>query len=168
MDRGFNVPVGTPVYRLLTACYLEDDTVHGEDEEVAYLGVPNEWMEPLNEPAREKMQEYLTHLDQCAERAANAKGRPYTGRLTDIGDVLAQALSDARGTATRENTLAVKSDMVMPVHAGSIPLRGDLATPEQRKRRGRPPKVLASKAPEPQGKIAPRPLSVIDPSAISS
>ena len=90
------LPDTTPVYRLLKDHYMEDDTMHPEDEVIAFTGTPTEWMEPLNDPARNVMRTYIQFLDKCAEDAAIKAGRPFSGRITDLGDQIAQAMNDAR------------------------------------------------------------------------
>lgn len=137
-----HLPPGTPVYRLLKDCFMEDDTLHPEDEEIAYVGTPNEWMEPLNEPARVKMTAYLEYLDDC-QRAVDAKaGREFTGRLTDLGDILARVRGDTKAEVEQEARKAV----VMPARTGPIPSRGDTKMGQAAKKANSG--ILATKAPK--------------------
>jgi hypothetical protein len=146
------LPDTTPVYRLLKDHYMEDDVLHPEDEVIAFTGTPTEWMEPLNDPARNVMRTYLTFLDKCAQEAAEKQGRPFTGRITDLGDQIAQAMNDAR-TADAEGKLNV----VLPERR-DVPQRPDLIPVGQR-RKG-PGKLLASKSAPVGGKPTPKPVSV--------
>lgn len=125
----------TPRYRLLAACYLEDDTLHLEGEEIFYLGTPNEEMEPLNALAREKSTAYLEGLEDAARAVAAARNVPYLGRTALMEQALEHAHKQARGP------------IVLPASRGEIPIRPDLATPAQRAARElrSPRKVLGSK-----------------------
>lgn len=135
----------TPRYRLLSACYLEDDTLHVEGEEIWYVGIPNEEMEPLNELARNRSREYIESLDDAARAVAAARNRPFNGRMTDHA-AIDQSIDDARRAA--------REVVVLPVSREDVPIRPDLATPAQKAQRDatRPKRVLGSKAPGPKGK----------------
>lgn len=153
------LPGDTPVYRLLKACYMEDDTLHAEDEVIAFTGIPNEFMEPLNEPARVNMGVYLDYLDKCGREAAEKAGRVYTGRITELSDQIEIAMQDARRAAAAGQA-SVPLSVAMPSKQ-DIPLRPDLATAAQRnQRKAKPSRLLATKVPEPQGKPTPRPIHV--------
>ncbi len=145
-----DLPDDTPIYELLKDWYAEDDTLHPEGEHVAYTGTPNEFMEPLNEPARLKMREYIDFLDECGRKAAEKFGRQYNGRITDLGDQIATAMGDARAVAQHMPTAMPKKR--------DIPQRPDLATPAQR--RVKPSKLLASKPLPPEGPRQAIPISV--------
>lgn len=145
-----DLPEDTPIYELLKDCYMEDDTLHPEGEQIAYTGTPNEFMEPLNEAARLKMRTYLDYLDDCGRKAAEKFGRVYTGRITDLGDQIAQAMGDARAEAQ-------SMPIAMPKKR-DIPQRPDLATPAQRKLK--PSKLLASRPVPPEGPRQAVPISV--------
>lgn len=127
-----HLPPGTPVYRLLKEWFGPDDTMHWEDEEIAYTGTPNEWMEPLNEPAREQMEIYLKHLDDCGRAVARKYGREYQGRMSDLGDIVAQAAQDAR--EDRQAADLGKKPRVMPARKGPVPVRGDTVQAQASKR----------------------------------
>lgn len=133
----------TPRYRLLSPCYLEDDTLHVEGEEIWYTGIPNEEMEPLNELARQRSREYIDSLDDAARAVAAAKNRPFTGRLTDHA-AIDQMIDDSRAEQ--------RARTVLPVSRDDVPIRPDLATPAQKAKRDadRPKRVLGSKAPAPR------------------
>lgn len=127
-----------PLYRLLAPCYLEDDTLHGEGEEIIYLGIPNEEMEPLNDPAREASTAYLEHLDDAARAVSAARNMPFMGRAALLDQAIEHAQKELQ-----------KQPMVLPAYRGEAPVRPDLATPAQRLQRemrdGK--KVLGSKPP---------------------
>jgi hypothetical protein len=122
MDQYFpGVSQNTPVYQLLAPAYLDDDTYHVEGETIAYEGEPNEHMAPLNEPARIRMRTMLDHLEQCAREKAEFVGRKYTGRLTDLGDLIAEASRDAKSLAQREQAEAIKRAMPLPMTGPPAP-----------------------------------------------
>lgn len=151
----------TPRYRLLAPCYLEDDTLHGEGEEIWYEGTPNEEMEPLNDLARERSQQYIEMLDDAARAVAAAKNRPFTGRLTDHA-AIDQMIDDSRAEQ--------RAKMVLPASRDDVPIRPDLATPRQKAARDatRPKRLLGSKPAAPK---AAKPAHIVvgpqihDPSA---
>lgn len=134
---------------------MEDDVLHPEDEVIAYVGVPNEYMEPLNDPARNNMRIFLEYLDKCAREAADKAGRSFTGRATDLGDQIAQSMSDARAT-NGENQ---KLQFTMPSRQ-NVPLRPDLIPPAQRKAKPNPKLLAAKSAPVVSGKPQPRPIHI--------
>lgn len=51
-----------PRYRLILPFYVDDQYI-AEGVEIEFGGVPNEGMEPLNEPARTRMTDYLGTLE---------------------------------------------------------------------------------------------------------
>ena len=94
-------PQDKPVYQLLADCFLDDDTLHREGEQIIYPGTPNENMAPLNKVAEERMAAYQAHLDECAAEKAALMGRPFRGRLADWQDTVAQVREDAAVLAKR-------------------------------------------------------------------
>jgi hypothetical protein len=156
-----------PRYRMIEPFYA-DDILWPVGAELDYDGWPNEYMEPLNEPARAKMRIILQGISkkplaehiEAAHRQLNQRNRQAAEPLTEA---LIHALS--RLGVGGPALAAATADMPVPIEAAapeppmpempkadkSIPIRGDLALPGQRKR-GRPRKVLASKLPEETGK----------------
>lgn len=111
-----------PMYRVLNPVFFDDQLWPAD----AILTLspdawPNEQMEPLNEAARLRMQEYLPHTVK--------KG-------------LADQVHDAMVNRPRE-------PMVMPRKDTDVPLMGSSTQPGQ-KRRGRPPKIMEAKMPDPK------------------
>lgn len=96
------IPADKPVYQLLADCFLDDDTLHREGEQIIYPGTPNEHMAPLNEAAKQRMVAYQSHLDDCAREKAELMGRPFRGRLGDWQDTVAQVRADAEVLAKRQ------------------------------------------------------------------
>lgn len=88
------LPQDKPVYQLLTACFLDDDTLHQEGEIIIYPGTPNEHMAPLNDMARQRMTAYQSHLDDCAREKAELAGRRFTGRAQGWQDEVSQVRAD--------------------------------------------------------------------------
>lgn len=97
-----NFPQDKPIYQLNADCFLDDDTIHREGEQIIYPGVPNEQMVPLNDLARERMRAYLQELDEGARLKAEMMGRRFTGRPTDWQDQVAQTRADAEALKKRE------------------------------------------------------------------
>ena len=110
-----NISQDTPIYQLLAPAFLDNDTWYPEGMEIAYEGPPNEHMAPMNEAARVRMQAMLDHLDECAREQAQLVGRPYKGRLTDLGELIAQASQDAKVLQQREQAEVVKRAMPQPL-----------------------------------------------------
>ena len=148
-----DIPAGTPIYQLLTKCYLEDDTLHPEGEEIAYLGTPNEWMAPLNEPARIKVQELVQRLDDAAREKAERLGRGYSGRPRDVHDQIAEVRGDVKRKLP-------EVQIVTPMRQRDIPQRPDLVPLAQRKAKQTP--LLAAKSADAPSKPQPRPISLHD------
>lgn len=147
-----------PRYRLNENCYLEDDTLHFEGEEIEYLNQPNMSMVPLNEPAKRKLEEYIEALTRGAREDAERRGRPFTGLITDKGTLIAQAMQDARRAPE-------KVVIAMPEIKGDVPAMPH--TPEAqsiKRRRGRPPKeraVVSAKAPPAPTPNGPKPAPIL-------
>lgn len=118
----------TPVYQLLCNHFLDDDTLHYEGEQIAYDGEPSEHMAPLNKAAEIRMRAMLDRLDAAAREKAELVGRPYRGRLTDLGDLIAQATTDQKvlqERATQETirrAMPVVPDKPAPVRPDMEPL----------------------------------------------
>lgn len=131
-------PGQQPLYRLLSPCYLEDDTLHAEGEEIIYLGTPNEEMEPLNAAAVERSTAFIERLDDAAAVVAASRDMPFLGRQA----LMEQAMEHARNMAKDHG-----KNLVLPAYRGEAPERPDLATPAQRiareQRQGK--KVLGTK-----------------------
>ena len=136
-----------PKYRLNSSCFLEDDTLHVEGEEIEYLNSPNMEMVPINDAARKRMQEYIDLLTDIAREQAELRGQPFRGLITDKGVMIAQARQDAVRSAQNVSVIS------MPADKGEVPqMPQHEAAQAQARRRGRPPKsaaVVSSKAPEP-------------------
>lgn len=79
-----------PAYRILDVAgfFGDDDTLHAENDEIYFDGEPAVEMEPLNEPARIKMNAMLEHLDDAGRKAAEKAGRPYVGRPRTLDGAL--------------------------------------------------------------------------------
>ena len=105
------IPQTVPVYKLLVDHFLDDDTLHYADETIAYEGMPSEHMAPLNEAAEVRMRAMLDALDDEARRKAEMVGRPYRGRLTDLGAIIEQATRDEKVLAERAQTEIVRRAM---------------------------------------------------------
>lgn len=73
-------------YRVINPVgFFVDDTLYTTDErgnpaELYYDGEPNEGLEPINELARKRMNDFLEKLDNLAREAATKAGRQFSGR----------------------------------------------------------------------------------------
>jgi hypothetical protein len=144
----------TPKYRQLNprGFFAEDDTLYPEDTEFYYTGTPNEFMEPLNEPAKAAMRAYLAELDWCADQAAIANGRRPRGRVSDMAEQISDSLKDA--------TRASK-EFVMPASSRNVPMQGNMPrTPGQARAPGRPKKLTGAVQPSTEKvRTEPHPIS---------
>ncbi len=131
------IPPHVPVYQLLSACFLDDDTLHLEGEQIAYEGIPNEQMAPLNEPARAKMAELLAHLEECAREKARVMNKPYTGRITDLGDLIIE------GRQFEQQKLEAKTRPMPVVPQTEVPIRPDMVPIATRRQKAKQTAVRA-------------------------
>ncbi len=146
-----------PRYRLNNPCFLEDDTLHMEGEEIEYIGTPNLDMVPINKAAQQRMQQYIDFLTNHARRSAELAGRPFLGLVTDKGEMIAQSLQDARRAPD-------KVTFVTPVDKGDVPAMPH--TPEaqaqaRRNGRGRPRSVLSARPPKQPERTTQTPASIL-------
>ena len=126
-----------PAYRVLDVAgfYGDDDTLYAEGAEIFFDGEPSVEMEPLNEPARVKMNQMLERLGEEGRKAAEKAGRPWSGRPRTLDGALELA------SAIQRQEMAVMGaekhrETIAPVHQDTVPLMGQ---PEKRGR-GRPKK----------------------------
>lgn len=70
------IPEDVPVYRLKTACFMED-TFFPEDSVVIMEDTPSRTMQPLNKMAYDKMVKYLTTLDDMGALIEKQSGKRY-------------------------------------------------------------------------------------------
>ncbi len=138
-----------PAYRVLAVngFFGPDDHLYELDQELYFDGEPNEELEPLNEIARQRLNQYLEKLDALGREAAAKAGRSYAGRPRTFDGALDLATAVARSNTAVMGHLADK-------HVTSIE-RIDVTeqTPETgsirpRGKPGRPPKA------QPLGKLA--------------
>lgn len=139
-----------PRYRLLKPFYGPDDRYYDPeegDEIIDWDGVPNEQMEPINDPAKMRMTAYLERLPAGKTPAladivqAAASLRPKYGDeeipLEEFaGEVLKQALRIDR---QRRGEPVEERKIVLPEKPKQVAVTGDKA---MKPRRGRPPKHL--------------------------
>lgn len=80
-------------YRVLSSVgfFSDDDHLYQEGDEIYFDGVPNEELEPLNELAKQRLEAYLTVLDQKAREVAEKTGRPFVGRPRNLDGALTLA-----------------------------------------------------------------------------
>ena len=81
-----NVSNERAAYRVLNPMgFFVDDTLYtvdpkGDPAELYYDGEPNEGLEPINDLAKQRMNDFLEKLDNLARAAAEKTGRYYAGR----------------------------------------------------------------------------------------
>src|SRR5262245_34844175 len=127
MDTFFpGVDPKVPIYQLLVPHFLDDDSYHEANEQMAAEGEPSEHMAPLNEAARQRCQAMLDRLDAEAKKMADLVGRPYRGRLNDLGDLIAQSTADAkilrdRAEAAKRQIPTVPTEAI-PMQPALVPL----------------------------------------------
>lgn len=92
------IPQNKPVFRVLNekGFFGPDDTLHPMGSLIVLYDFPNEDMEPMNDLAREKMEDYLDSLEESARKVAEINGRFFSGRPRNKEDMLANASEDAR------------------------------------------------------------------------
>lgn len=120
-----NIPQDVPVYKLLVDHFLDDDTLHYADETIAYEGMPSEHMAPLNETAKVRMRAMLDSLDDEARRTADLVGKPFRGRLNDLGEMIAMAAAVQNKNAEKAQVETVRRAMPV-VPDGPVPARPDM------------------------------------------
>lgn len=151
-----------PRYVLNGPCFLEDDTLHEEGEEIEYIGRPNFAMVPKNDAAKKRMQEELELQNQAYRNKARVVGRAYGGPPADMAEAIAQAMQDERRMIDR---VQVVPTVAMPEEKGEIPAMPHTEQAQAiRRRRGRPPKgsvVVSTKAAPKPGKPTPTPPAIL-------
>lgn len=134
-----------PRYRLIEDFFGPDNTLHhatenGQPAEIEFDGPPNEQMEPLNEPARVKMQAYLEEL----RAGAIAKAEKDAEENTSAAGLMAKMLMMMQGLTPVNMAAAPKPIEIpmptMPVRQDDIPIRPDIILPGERKQRNETPK----------------------------
>lgn len=129
-----------PAYRILAyhGFFGPDDHLRLEGEEIYYDGEPNEEMEPLNEPARKRLQAYLENLDQLGREAAAKAGKAYAGRARSLDGQIALATAIQRAEM---KIMGADKDVqsIASVNDKDAPETGSMS-PEKRGR-GRPRKT---------------------------
>lgn len=139
-----------PAYRVLdpNGFFGPDDTLYqfdeyGEPVTIYFDGEPNEQLEPVNEPARVKLNAYLERLDEAAKTAAEKLGRPFVGRPRNIDGAIELA------TALQRDSMQImgvrkESATIEKVNTGPIPETGRRGRGRPRKNSG--PVTIASAA----------------------
>lgn len=91
-----------PIYRILSVAgfFGPDSHLYKEGEEIYFEGEPNEDMEPLNQPARERMEAFFNKLEEAAKQLAKKAGVPYTGRPRTLEAAVELSTLAARRAST--------------------------------------------------------------------
>lgn len=148
-----------PRYRLNTACYLEDDTLHVEGEEIEYLNTPNDQMVPLNDAARSRLTEYLEQLQHGQRLVAEKNGRNAPGVvILDKGELLAQMGQDIRREPQKVQAVQMPEDKGQVFAMPNLP-EAQAQARRRGKNKGSP--VISAKAPAPPKRPGPNPEAVL-------
>ena len=86
-----------PAYRVLdpNGFYSDNDTLYQEGDEIYFEGEPNDQLEPLNQIAKDKLNNYLDKLDeQAKEDLVDAKGKVIVKRHDVITKDTAKKLKE--------------------------------------------------------------------------
>lgn len=130
-----------PAYRILNVngFFGTDDHLYKEGDIIYWDDEPNEEMEPLNEPALDRMETYLTKLDELAKDVAIKTGKPYVGRPKNIDGGLAMATAVQR---SEMNIMGRKEEAtnIARVTPGETPETGSINPKAAKKPVGRPRK----------------------------
>src|SRR5580765_1502623 len=138
--------------------FADDDTLYPEGSEFFWMGEPNEFMAPLNEPARTAMMEYQTKLDEFARKLADKMGRPFMGRAKDLAEQLAQVRADEEALLEK----GMGKSKIRSAKSTQPNVQGHLgADGKPIKRRGRPPKITLTKMPEMAKPPTEQPIAIL-------
>jgi hypothetical protein len=103
-----------PKYLLLAPFFAENDTFYAADQEIEYLGPPNEHMYPLNEAGFEAKREQEEYLDACWAVKCKAEGRPAIPRPKELADQIEaerNMLRADRGVVTAPEPAPTRPDL---------------------------------------------------------
>lgn len=125
-----------PAYRILAThgFFGPDDHLYQEGDEIYYDDTPNEEMEPLNEAARVKLEEYLTVLDDKAKEAAEKFGRPFIARPRTLDGAIAMVTEDMKRQMSIMGSRVEKTN-IEKMDKGDVPETGSI---NPKKGKGRP------------------------------
>ncbi len=89
------IPQDVPVYRVKSACYLDDD-LYTEGAVLTWPDEPNLEMEPMNELAQKAMIKFLEKLDIEGQKVAEKTGKSYSGYKDAYENSLVLAQQDGK------------------------------------------------------------------------
>ena len=117
------IPQNKPVFRILNekGFFGPDDTLHQMGSLIVLHDTPNEDMEPMNDLAREKMEEYLDSLEESARKVAETNGRHFAGRPRNKEDMMANASEDMRNNTAIMGAKIDVSKRIEDVGAREVP-----------------------------------------------
>lgn len=134
------------LYRVLdpSGFFGDDDTLYSLDKdgnpaEIYFDGIPNEQLEPLNDTAHQRLNDYLNMLDDFARIKAEKQGVPFVGRPRTLDGAISIATAEARaemsimGNRNKVSTTGLAEPR-------SVPETG------AKRGRGRPPKSVERQA----------------------
>ncbi len=155
-----------PKYRQMNpkGFFADDDNLYPEGTEFYWLDTPNEFMEPLNQPAVDAMNKYLDFLDECAKKHAEKMGRPFYGRPRTQNEQIDQAREDAQAIADAKAAgVAPKRNKIRAVERAKPGIQGHMTADGKMLKRkpGRPSKMSGVKLPEPVKAPEQKPVAIL-------
>lgn len=126
-----------PAYRILSVYgfFGPDDHLYGEGDMIYFEGEPNEEMEPLNEPARNRLTSYFTKLDTLARQAADKLGRPFIERPKTLEGAVMFATELERASMAVMSAKKDTTEQIQRISDNEVPETG-----KEKRGRGRPRK----------------------------
>lgn len=126
-----------PAYKILSpyGFFGPDDHLYQEGDMIYFEGEPNEEMEPLNEPARMRLTNYITKLDDLGRAAAEKLGRPYSERPKSLEGAVMFATELERSKMAVMSAKKDTSEQIQRISDDEIPETG-----KEKRGRGRPRK----------------------------
>lgn len=104
--------------------FYYDDTLYPEGTEFHFTDTPNDWLEPLNEAAREAKDKWCDEQDELHRKYCEKVGRMYTPRPRDWREGIAMLREDV--TAEVRARDEKKSSKLQPTRRAPVPPQGHL------------------------------------------
>lgn len=129
------VPQDVPVYRVGEEKFYADDRLFEAGEIIEYDDEPNQFLEPLNDMAVQKMSEFLEKLDVFGREAAKEAKKSYVSYKDAFQNAYALAEKDGRKVRLLTDKESVPvfggKKRGRPPRARSIQLQQEVATVEK-------------------------------------
>jgi len=144
-----------PRYLLNEPAFI-DDTYFVAGTVIEFFGPPARSMVPQNAPADRALRAEIAKLEEGARKVAALRGREFFGLVTDRNVLIDTAMADAKAKADADTVPSIP----MPVPAQNIQAMPTTleAIAAAKRGPGRPRKVVAAVAPQPQTPDAGTPI----------